>query len=359
MPDTASTVHPAQAKSPGAARLLVRGAALIAALAATMFGIVLYVPEANDYALATVLKHEQLRRSPARSIVLVGGSNLAFGMDSALIERETGCHVTNMGMNGYLGVRYMLEEVSPALKAGDVVVIALEYDNFFKTVDGAGADLLMVAKANPDAVSYLTWDQRWMVLSAMPYVAQQKILRLMRTQAFRLEDMLSGETGQAAQELDVLNIERLSGFTRHGDLTSHLGVTWPYALGDGVDATRTPVDPGVGPLLAAFNQEMTARGVSVVMSYTPVTKTYYARHGAQLEALHRDVVLKAGLNAPSPPSAYVFDDSVFFDTVYHLNAQGRQTRTERLIGDVRRQLGAHATCNARLTLSQTPGASHD
>src|SRR5690554_8180171 len=59
--------------------------------------LVLLVPEQNDYALASNLKHDRLEALSGNRVVLVGGSNLAFGIDSKAIEAAVGCPVVNMG----------------------------------------------------------------------------------------------------------------------------------------------------------------------------------------------------------------------------------------------------------------------
>lgn len=160
--------------------LAAKGMALVSGALLTVAAICLLIPDGNDYAQASVLKHRRLLEAPGRRIVLVGGSNLAFGVDSTILEQKTGCSVINMGMNGYLGVKFMLREVAPHLRPQDIVVVALEYDSFFKPVDGRPSDQLMVVKANPRTFSYLDAKQRLKVLQTVPYVAQQKVLRLIR-----------------------------------------------------------------------------------------------------------------------------------------------------------------------------------
>jgi hypothetical protein len=46
------------------------------------------------------------------------------------------------------------------------------------------------------------------------------------------------------------------------------------------------------------------------------------------------------LIVPSPPADFVYEESQFFDTVYHLNREGRALRTEKVIRDLeeRREL---------------------
>ncbi len=319
--------------------LALKGAALLAAAFGTALAITLLVPEGNDYAEAARIQHHALTAPAGRKIVLVGGSNLAFGIDSPMIEAATGCPVANMGINGYLGVRFMLRQVEPHVRSGDVVVLAFEHDSFFKSVDGTPSDQVAVVKAAPATLAYYTWKQRWRQLEAVPFVAQQKILRLMGRAYDRVADPTALEPGL------IHSIETVAGVTPNGDLVSHLGVDWPYDLEDGYDATTLPLDGEIIGLLQRFGARMDERGVRVVMSYTPVLRDYYERHRASLERIHALLGQAPPLVAPSPPRGYVYDRPLFFDTVYHLNAEGRALRTERLIDDLDRSLGDAGRCD--------------
>lgn len=350
-----ANASPAAAARPlvQALRVAVKGALLLVSVFAAALGIALGVPEANDYALAARIQHRQLTAPVAQKIVLVGGSNLAFGIDSPAIEAATGCHVANMGINGYLGVRYMLAQVEPHVTAGDIVVLAFEYDSFFKSVEGTPSDQLVVVKANPVTLSYYTPAQKLLMLKAVPFVAQQKILRLMGDSYDRVFN------GAGDEPALIHLIETAAGVTRHGDLVSHLGVEWPYDREDGLDATTLPLDGEIIGLLQAFADRLEARGVHVVMSYTPVLRDYYDRHMASLVRLHGLLAAAVPLDPPSAPRDYVFDEGYFFDTVYHLNAEGRAIRTERLIDDLQRQLHDDAHCSVRGDGLDSEGTADD
>jgi hypothetical protein len=322
-------------------RFVAKLAVLLAGAAAVVAAIVFLVPEGNDYALGTLLKHRRLSANAPRKIVFVGGSNLAFGLDSAEIERATGSHVVNMGMNGYFGVRLMLEEVKYALRSPDIVVIALEYDSFFKPVDGTPADLFMVVKAHPRAFDFLSPKQRVSVVEAVPYVAQQKILRRMRTGIDSIKEGLGGKTAgiefsaTGAQSFRLVNaIETLQGFNEYGDLTSHLKIAWPFETDDGMNLTALSIDREVVPLLQDFTRKMNERGVTVAISYTSTSEGFYRRHKQRIDELHALLTRSPPLLVPSPPTDFVFREELFFDTVYHTNARGRLVRTRKIVSDL-------------------------
>jgi hypothetical protein len=338
-------------------RLLLKGSALLAGSVAFAIAFVLFVPDGNDYALVTVKKHERLAALGPGKVVFVGGSNLAYGLDSGMVERALGRPVVNMGMNGYLGVRFMLEEVKPKLAPTDIVVIALEYDSYYKSADGTSSDLLAVTKANPQAFSYLSWKQRSGLAEAVPYVAQLKFLRLLREAGHGMQSLLRGAEREDPLAL-ILSIESLAGFNPYGDLESHLGVKWPGEREDGVNASTTPVDAGVVEALREFARTEGARGVQVMLSYTPADRSYYGKHRASIDALHARLQAASPLVVPSPPSTFVFANDWFFDTVYHLNERGRPVRTKLVIDDIERQLG-RATGTRIDSSSHTGEKQHD
>src|SRR5215212_5179389 len=86
----------------------------------------------DDSYIAAVLEKDRLiRDTPSPKIILVGGSNLAFGIDSHMLEDSLGVHVVNMGLYAKLGLRYMLAQVKPYIRKGDLVLVVPEYDQFF------------------------------------------------------------------------------------------------------------------------------------------------------------------------------------------------------------------------------------
>lgn len=339
-------------REPGLTRLLLRGAVFTALLVAAVLSILVIIPDGNDYARAAGLKNQRLQSLEGPKIVLIGGSNLAFGIDSRIIEAESSCHVANMGMNGYFGLRYMLSEAASGLQRGDVAVIALEYDNFVKSVEGTATDLLMIAKTNPSTMRHMSADQLARAASQIPFVVRSKVERLADEAAQAAYDALldsDGPDGSDAREAGlaaISRIESLAGFTPEGDLVSHLDVTWPFPREEGLDLSSLPVDPGLVPLLQEFGLAMSQRGVDVIFSYTPLARPFHERHARAIEGFDALIRDRLGdlMHVPSRPTAFVYDEDRFFDTVYHLNRDGRGTRSLTLAGDITQRQGPSEQC---------------
>jgi hypothetical protein len=100
---------PLEVKRHGAAKLLVRIGALAVAILLSGFAIGQYDARAGDdnYLAAVLEKDRLIRNTPSPKIILVGGSNLAFGIDSRMMQDSLGLRVVNMGLYAKLGLKYM------------------------------------------------------------------------------------------------------------------------------------------------------------------------------------------------------------------------------------------------------------
>ncbi len=111
----------------------------------------------TGYLAASVDKHHLLVQQPSPRIVFVGGSNLAFGLDSLAIERSLGYHPINMGLHLALGLDFMLAEIEAFLKPDDVVLISLEYEHFVDLYTEDGGTLFTEIQSDPHSIHFLTF----------------------------------------------------------------------------------------------------------------------------------------------------------------------------------------------------------
>ena len=112
-----------------ARKLLIRLLILTLAIVLTGLAIGQYDTHVRDdnYLAAVLEKDRLIRTTPSPKMILVGGSNLAFGIDSKMLQDSLGIRVVNMGLYAKLGLRYMLAQVRPYIKTGDVVIVVPEY----------------------------------------------------------------------------------------------------------------------------------------------------------------------------------------------------------------------------------------
>src|SRR4051812_20824293 len=112
-------------------------------------------PFRKEYMAASIDKHRLLEQQPSPRILLIGGSNVAFGYDSPEIKRRLAPYnPVNMGVHVGLGVDIMLGEVEPLLQPGDVVVVSFEYALFDDMYDGIGEVLFLDLEQRPADIRF-------------------------------------------------------------------------------------------------------------------------------------------------------------------------------------------------------------
>lgn len=98
----------------------------VALIATSIFAIPSQYSEA--YVGALNEKVDRLKSIEEDKIVVIGGSSVAFALDSALMEKELGMPVVNFGLYAALGTKLMLDLSRGGIKEGDIVILSPELD---------------------------------------------------------------------------------------------------------------------------------------------------------------------------------------------------------------------------------------
>lgn len=270
------------------------------------------VPLRSDLVYSSLLdKHNLLLTTPSPRLIFVGGSGIALGLDSKLIEEQLGLPVINMGVNAGFGLQYMLEEVEPYLRQGDIVLVVPEYEHFYGTLLEGDQNLLWALRIRPASIRQTTWHQLWQLAPEIPNFMQQRIQEIIR----RKRDPIYNR----------------NAFNDQGDFVNHLDLPKQqiplHAIDEGkglnVKALQT---------LAEFATEANERGAIVRLIYPAIAQSFwhYQENAAKIEEIHSRIRREQIIEEASVPSDFFLPDELFFDTVYHLLRPGRQLRSEQI-----------------------------
>jgi hypothetical protein len=281
-------------------------------LVALTYVVVWLIPTHTDLVYTSLLdKHALLRAQPSPRLIFIGGSGIALGLDSGLIEEQLGLPVINMGINAGFGLHYMLEEVRPLLHPGDLVVIVPEYEHFYGTLAEGDQNLLWALRIRPESIQQMTWPQLRQLLPNIPGFMQQRVQEILR----RWPDPIYNR----------------AAFNEHGDFVNHLTLPAqsikPYAIND-----RAPFNPMALAELIDFVVDAKAHGTLVILMYPAIADTFwrYQQNAQVIQDLQQRIQESGAIQEGSTPSDYVLPEALFFDTVYHLSKVGRQVRSERM-----------------------------
>ena len=85
----------------------------------------------NSYICEYKRKLEMIEKVSEPRMILIGGSNVAFGVDSKRLQDTFGYNIINFGLHAGIGIRYPMEDYLKYARKGDIVILQFEYSNFF------------------------------------------------------------------------------------------------------------------------------------------------------------------------------------------------------------------------------------
>lgn len=278
----------------------------------------------KSYLHGFMVKHDLYETASSPKIVLVGFSNLGLGIDSEELARAFGVNVVNMGLHGEIGISLLLNSVEPSrLRAGDIVIVALEYGAFREGVYQGGITVAELLFEDPRVVRYLGPEHLPIVCESFGRLCWLRLCKAFRRAPFIAEGVYNA-----------------MAFNIHGDVVSHLDMqetstSAPVPVIPAPEKFNVDVNSAAMQKFRHFVGCVASRGAHVYIvppcyreqEYV-ANKDAIAKHFDTLRAQFPGITL-------SDPEKFVFTSDLFFDTEYHLNKKGRAIRTARLIDTIR------------------------
>ena len=302
---------------------------IVAMVPMGLLGVGAALPEyyGESYYAELPQMYEKLKTADGPKIVIVGGSNVAFGVDSELLEqllaqRGYDYTVCNFGLYAAVGTSAMLELSKRYIGEGDIVVLAIEpTSETFSTYFGATA-FWKCAESNPELLLELnSTQQSAMVGNYLGYLQE------------RLEIFQTGILPEAVGVYAKASFDENCNMTydRAGNAMA-LG----YDTGNMIDLAAVEFE---GAFLEQV-EEYCQTEAQVCLSFSPMNRG--ALTDASPETVY-DYFLRCQGAFPcriiSDPNDYILDSGWFYDSNFHLNTSGAQVRTYQLAEDLLNQLG--------------------
>jgi hypothetical protein len=285
-------------------------------VALVMTLLVLFSPhDTENYMAAAADKHRLLYSVPSPRVILIGGSNTAFSVDSQTMSEHFGMPVINMGLNVDIGLRYMLNEVRPALRDGDILLIFPEYVHFSGLpLDGRARELGTLIKFCPECISGIsTPTQAYNVAAGLFQASESDILRAVRK----------------PETQSTVYIRQ--GFNVWGDMIAHLDQPAPSGFAGTISQIEVSSPNPAIELLNTFYESLDTVDAQVFLVYPAIPINIYKAQKENFKAL--DELIKTDIDFPviGAPQDFIYAGKYFYDTTYHLNREGREVHTVHVI----------------------------
>lgn len=278
--------------------------------------------ESYTAAINDKLNRLQVLESP--KVIILGDSNLAFGINSEKIETALEMPVVNMGLHGGIADVYYEELVKPHIREGDLVIIApyvFEQDSIFPD---KGLAMTMLEK-NPLLWEPVSARTRWELVPAYPYYAYSCLTKWITLSGNKAVD--SSYSRDAFNEYgDVVNKPAQYGKTAEALFANEGVIVIP------------PYNQQSFDRINAFYDYIVSKGARLLLAAYPVADCQDRPDVTEYENF--EAVLRNNLDCPmiSRFEDYFIKPEYFYDTILHLTPEGADLRTEQLIRDLKNYL---------------------
>lgn len=295
---------------------------LIAALLITgsiLFLICIQLPPQYEtaYNASIIDKLERLMGMEEPKIVLVGDSNVAFGIRSDIMERELEMPVVNLGLHAGLGNAFHEEMAKMKISEGDLVLVChSEFSDDGRT-------------PNPDLV-WITFDNHFSLLRLIQLVDSKAMIKAFPN--FFMKQIGKWITGTGNQKIEGAYSRAV--FNEYGD------VVYERPENEYVFTEGSVVVPTISDICAArlnkLNEYCEERGAVLVIAGYPIAEGPFTPKTEEYQRFQQELAEKLECEIISDYTDYFIDYKYFYDTPLHLTSEGAVIRTEQLISDIRR-----------------------
>lgn len=249
-------------------------------------------------------------------IVLLGNSNLAFGLKSEKIQEAFHMPVVNMGLHGGLGNVFHERMALLNVNEGDIYIIC--HSSY---ADDEKIDDLELA--------WITIENHW---NLWKILRSDDIKPMWEKYPVYLKKCLSlWVTGSG--NIDDGGVYSRSAFNEYGD------IEWEdngceYNFGE-IQSIVPDISDNVVERLNSLNEYLDSKGATLLLAGYPIADT--ASRSSDDEFINFGNELKEKMDAIviSNYTDYIYPCDYFFNTNLHLNNVGKEVRTNQLIEDLK------------------------
>lgn len=278
----------------------------------------------ESYYAALPIKYDRINQVEGEKIVVIGGSSVAFGIDSKLVEKELGMPCVNFGLYAAFGLKPMLDLSVNAIGDGDIVIIAPELSSQMYS-DYIGYDFLLQACEGRSDMAFEL---------GVSYAAG-----LMAKFPVYLEE--AGKVRELGG-LKVNGVYAASSFDKYGDIVferKHNVMDGMYSSDNLPEMTESLVTDQFAEMVNEYAKKAEYKGAKVYFGFCPVNQLSVddiseddkQRFLAALEE-KLDFEIIASLDD------HIIDEGYFYDSNFHTNDAGTVLNTVLLINDLKRTL---------------------
>ncbi len=267
-------------------------------------------------------KHQLLDAIKDPKMMVLGGSNVSFGLDSKVIENQLNMPVVNMGVHAGIGLEYIVNDIKPYVKKGDVIVLIPEYEHFYTDDFYGEMELVqMVFEIEPASKKLLNTEQWMHLIKYLPTYSAKKIKNF-------VPSLFNKKT-------ETIDIYHRKSFNAYGDAFLH----WTLPNQTYLHAPKSNHIENVNKDVIIFLKEFkfyTEKQGARLLIFPPVMDETSFNNKINIITKIAKELKNSDIAFECEPRSFCYNDSLFFNSYYHLNKLGVDKRTLQLLKDLDR-----------------------
>ncbi len=266
-------------------------------------------------------KFSRLTEIEEDKVVVIGGSSVAFGLDSQLLEAHIGMPVVNFGLYAAIGTKAMLDLSLAGIDEGDIVILAPELDRQTMSMYFSAEHILPAVDEDYSMLRYFSNDDIRALLGGAFEHAGKKLK-------------------YSLSPLDPAGIYNKNNFNEYGEIKQGLRneniMQLYYDPAKQIELSKNIVDDEFVDYLNDYISLCEERGATVYFSYCPMNKAALAEgtSSGSIKAFAKYLEKSINCEFISQINGYICDEAYFYDTNFHLNDTGVMLRTALLAQDI-------------------------
>lgn len=265
-----------------------------------------------------------------KKIVLIGGSNVAFGFNSKLLEEECPNYkVVNFGLYAALGTKLMLDLSKDYIGKDDMVFIIPEINKQSMSLYFDASNTLKAFEDRNDLMYKLSTDDRYKLYGEYFNFVKEKDA---------IGDIIDpGETVYKRNNFneygDISYVDENSNSLRlQNEMSLH------YDLSTIIKYNDEAYTSDFFDYINAYFKDISSKGASAYFSFCPVNDLCVSSRDDEIISFYWKIRDLFNYLVVGNPQEYILDSHYFYDTNFHLNDAGALYRTRLFINDIKRDI---------------------
>lgn len=281
----------------------------------------------KSYVAVFETKYNQLiSKDREPSVILVGGSNLAFGINQYLLSLKTNRPIINTGVHAGFNPIFMTEIIRDNVIEGDTVILAFETTAYtdLNAFTKIGAALVMQAiDTHISIYKYIPVQMYPQIIDELIPFVELKV----KVQKEQKECTLNSAYSRCAFDENGQMI-----FSRNNNTITKEMINDKYTL----SKERLVIKEENMNYLSKFVNDLKNKGVDVVIVAPAISKQAFGFTNEEYIEFYDKISERLEVKLICNPLDYAYNLEYMYDTIFHLNSAGENIRTLQLANDLMR-----------------------